>query len=335
VRAEQEGTVTSDHPATAFDALARSAGALARGVELETQASRILQEAIDATGALRASAATLADEAMGLEVVAAVGDGRAPAGAGSGNGTADPALADAARTRAAAWGRTDAADPSVLHADLPLVVSRGGIERAVGAVSFTWSSPHEASDEERQFLSAVADLLAVAIDGSFLASMAHERAEWLERLSQADPLTGLANGRTLARMLELEVARAGRQGGRVSVAVFDVDDFAAINERDGQEAGDAVLREVAAIIGGAVRLVDTVARTGADEFVVVAPGSAGATVASRIAEAVAASDGHGGPAVTVSTGVAHFPDDATTPDDLLAVARAGLDGSADPAVAAT
>jgi diguanylate cyclase (GGDEF)-like protein len=323
--------VTSDHPPTAVDALARSAAALARGADLEATATSILQATLAATGARRAFVGTLADDGMGLEPVAAVG---ASNGAELDVAETSP-IGRAARTRTAAWSRAVEGDPTVSFTDLPLVIARDGIEQGLGGVSFEWPAPHETSDDERRLLLAVADLLAVAIDSAVLASMAHERAEWLERLSQADPLTGLANARTLGRMLELEVARAGRQGGQVSVAVFDVDGFAAINERDGQVAGDAILREVAAIIGGAVRLVDTVARTGADEFVVVAPGSAGATVARRIADAVAASDGRGDRSITVSTGVAHFPDDATSPDDLLAAARAALDGAAGRAVASS
>ena len=100
--------------------------------------------------------------------------------------------------------------------------------------------------------------------------------EWFERIAHTDPLTGLANDRTFARVLELELARAGRQGGEVSVAIFDVDGFAATNASAGHEAGDDMLRAVAAVLAGSVRLVDTVARFGGDEFVLVAPGSAGA-----------------------------------------------------------
>ena len=64
----------------------------------------------------------------------------------------------------------------------------------------------------------------------------HERAEWLERVALTDPLTGLANARTLARVLELEVARAQRQGTEVSVALFDVDAFRELNEAAGSRA---------------------------------------------------------------------------------------------------
>ena len=102
--------------------------------------------------------------------------------------------------------------------------------------------------------------------------MASERAEWLERVALTDPLTGLANARTVARVLELEVARAQRQGSEISVALFDVDGFRELNAASGSRAGDHVLRQVASVLAESVRLVDTIARTGGDEFVLVAPG---------------------------------------------------------------
>ena len=91
-------------------------------------------------------------------------------------------------------------------------------------------------------------------------------------MAHTDPLTGLANERTVGRVLELELARAGRQGSEVSFAMFDVDDFRATNREGGHEAGDDVLRRVAAVLAESVRLVDTVGRIGGDEFVLIAPG---------------------------------------------------------------
>jgi diguanylate cyclase (GGDEF)-like protein len=143
-------------------------------------------------------------------------------------------------------------------------------------------------------------------------------------MSQSDPLTGLANQRTFARVLELELARAGRQGGEVSLALFDVDGFVATNEAGGHEVGDDVLRAVAAVLNESVRLVDTVARIGGDEFVLVAPGSAGVTVARRVLSGVAALAPVGGRPISVSAGIARFPTDGTTADELLDAAAAAL-----------
>src|SRR4029079_4360391 len=110
------------------------------------------------------------------------------------------------------------------------------------------------------YLRLLADLAALAVDRARLASTVAERSEWFERLAHTDPLTGLANLRTISRVLELELTRAGRQGGEVSVAIFDVDDFTATNETAGREAGDDVLRSVASVVAGSGRPLHTVAR---------------------------------------------------------------------------
>ncbi|HEY8845482.1 MAG TPA: GGDEF domain-containing protein, partial [Candidatus Limnocylindrales bacterium] len=145
------------------------------------------------------------------------------------------------------------------------------------------------------------------------------------RLAHTDPLTGLANLRTVSRVLELEIARAGRQGSELSVAIFDVNDFASTNEAAGRDAGDDVLRAVAAVLAGSVRLVDTVGRSGADEFLLVAPGSAGAAVAKRVIEGIAELPAVSGRPVTIAAGVARFPSDGTDAESVLAAAQAALD----------
>ena len=125
-------------------------------------------------------------------------------------------------------------------------------------------------------------------------------------------------------MLELELARAGRQGSEVSLAMFDVDDFQATNRDGGHAAGDDVLRRVAAVLAESVRLVDTVGRIGGDEFVLIAPGSAGMTVAQRVLDGIAALPAVAGRTVTISAGVARFPVDGSDADSLIAAATAAL-----------
>ena len=156
----------------------------------------------------------------------------------------------------------------------------------VGVVALGWRAGEPGRDGAAGVLDALVDLAAVAVDRAAATAGAVEQEDWQERLAHLDPLTGLANRRTLDRVLELEIARAGRQQSDISVAVFDVDGFRAVNERAGATAGDAVLRAVAAVLADQVRLVDTVARIGGDEFVVVAPGSGGVVVADRILRAL-------------------------------------------------
>ena len=185
---------------------------------------------------------------------------------------------------------------SFVGAYLPLLVSSRGLDVALGSIGFGWPAARTLDAAERETLTALAALAAVAVDRDRLASTAAERSEWFERMAHTDPLTGLANARTVGRILELELARAGRQGSEVSFAMFDVDDFQATNRESGNEAGDDVLRRVAAVLAESVRLVDTVGRIGGDEFVLVAPGSAGLTVARRVLDGIAALPPVGGTA---------------------------------------
>jgi diguanylate cyclase (GGDEF)-like protein len=104
-----------------------------------------------------------------------------------------------------------------------------------------------------------------------------------------DPLTGLANRRLVLDRLHAAVARAARSGEFVHVLYLDIDDFKAVNDTFGHDAGDAALVAVAAALTKAVRPSDTVARLGGDEFVVVvespAPDS-GQSTAARISRAL-------------------------------------------------
>jgi diguanylate cyclase (GGDEF)-like protein len=263
----------------------------------------------------------------GLQLVASHGMDEAAAARLSAD-VADPAdpFTTAAVTRTATFDReATAADGSgFVGAYLPLIVASGGVETVLGSVGLGWPAPRELDPIERETLTALAALAGLAIDRTRLASTAAERSEWFERMAHTDPLTGLANERTVGRVLELELARAGRQGSEVSFAIFDVDDFRATNEEGGHEAGDDVLRRVAAVLAESVRLVDTVGRIGGDEFVLVAPGSAGSMVARRIMAGIAALPAVGGRQVTVSAGVARFPVDGTDAAGLIAAATDGL-----------
>jgi diguanylate cyclase (GGDEF)-like protein len=209
-----------------------------------------------------------------------------------------------------------------LIAAWPIVVGRDGIEEPIGALALDVDAPPSAEATER--IGALADLVAVVVDRARLAENAAERIDWAERVANSDQLTGLANSHTLTRVLELEVARAARQGTEVSVALFDVDQMEAFNAANGRAAGDDVLREVAARISETIRFVDTVARWGGDEFMLVAPGAKGTTVVQRIVDAVAAAPLRGELRATVSAGLARFPNDGAHGDELLVAAKAAM-----------
>ncbi len=300
-----------------IDLLANSAAALAASDDLDVTVAGLLGLAASELGATFAAVTLQDSDRVQLHVAVTLGAdeaGRAAFEAGVSTAGSDVASTAADQMPRMAKGL----------AHLPLVVVRGGIEQVVGVMSLSWPDGTTPTDEQRAILGAFTGLVAVAIDRARLSSLIAERAEWFERVAHTDPLTGLANERTFRRVLELEVARAGRQGGEVSVALFDVDGFTATNADAGHAAGDDVLRSVAAALAESVRLVDTVARLGGDEFVLVAPGSAGVMVAERVLAAIALLPGVGGRQISISTGVARFPLDATTADELLAAAQAAV-----------
>lgn len=314
--------------------LSAAAHALARSADLDSALDPLLRLAIADRGAGVAVVAAVDAERGRLHIVHGLGFDAAqgPALELSTTDLGDPLIAAVVERRAVEAAAGEADPPGVMAATLgvarvlalPLVVGRGGVDQAVGVLALGWQAGAAAPQGTPGVLEALADLAAVALDRTRLASTMAERSEWFERLAHLDPLTGLANRRTFDRVLELELARAARQQGEISIAVFDVDSFRARNEAAGVSAGDDVLRSVAAVLSEQVRLVDTVARIGGDEFVVIAPGSGGSAVAARVIAAVAAVPAEAGEPVTVSAGVARFPDDGTSADELLSAALAAL-----------
>jgi diguanylate cyclase (GGDEF)-like protein len=310
----------SDQPdrPSPLDALAAGVAAALRGADLDDGIGTLIGAAIAALGATSAMVSLQDPDRPDPELTLTIGLDEAAQQAAVA-AVADPAhpLTTAARDRAAARAGATIA--------LPLIVARAGVEEALGALAVTFPDDATADAADRTYLSLLADIASLAVDRARLASTVAERSEWFERLAHTDPLTGLANLRTVARVLELELARAGRQGSEVSIAIFDVDDFATVNADAGRDAGDDVLRSVAAVLSGAVRLVDTVARYGADEFLLVAPGSAGAMVAQRVVDGVAQLPATDGRLISVSAGVARFPADGTDAEGIIAAAQSALD----------
>ena len=308
--------------------LAEVAAALARTDDLDAGLGSLLTVAGRAVGAPVGAVYLQDPDRAGLQLAVTIGlDQARRAAVEEAAGAEGDAIGAVARDRVAAFATNgafvEAAGVAALSAR-PLLIARGGVELPLGVLAVAWDETHAESADDAAFLDALAGLCAIAVDRNRLATMVAERSEWFERMAHTDPLTGLANQRTFARVLELELARAGRQGSEVSVAIFDIDDFGAMNADQGHQTGDDVLRSVASVLAESVRLVDTVARYGGDEFVVVAPGAAGVLVARRVLSGIGALGPIGGRAVTVSAGVARFPTDGTTADDLLSAADAAL-----------
>jgi len=143
-----------------------------------------------------------------------------------------------------------------------------------------------------------------------------------------DPVSGCMNHRAMRRRLDEEIDRATRTGGQLSCLLLDLDNFKLVNDRQGHQAGDALLRAVVHALVGEFRAFDRVARYGGDEFVVILPnaGLDSAAVAAGRAldrlQAIAADDGVG-PGVSASIGVAQWQPSMST-DELLEACDAAL-----------
>ena len=185
-------------------------------------------------------------------------------------------------------------------------------------------------DDAREELITALILVPSLILAAGAVAFLRERLETSERnyreLSELDPLTGVGNYRKLAQELELELQRHRRYVHSMALIAIDLDGFKAVNDQLGHLRGDEVLRDVGARLGDCVRGHDLVARQGGDEFCVLAPETgrpSAQELAARVTAAIASIDIEGR-ALGASVGIAVFPDDGDTAEQLLGHADAQL-----------
>ncbi|AMK17175.1 diguanylate cyclase [Sphingobium sp. MI1205] len=152
----------------------------------------------------------------------------------------------------------------------------------------------------------------------------------LRRMALADPLTGLANRRHLDTVLDVQLAEAQRRGAPISCLMLDVDHFKRFNDQYGHDAGDAVLREVGAVLSSATREAGHAFRYGGEEFLLLLPAFTSDQAAAR-AEDICQRIGrlhltHAGSelgAITASIGIACVPEHCSA-ERLIQTADAAL-----------
>ena len=211
--------------------------------------------------------------------------------------------------------------PETSYIAVPLM-SSGAV---VGVLDLFGSAATGGFDErDLATIRTFASQATVAVDNVLL----HDEAQ---RLSITDGLTGLWNYRYFTMTINKEIERANRFKRPLALLMLDLDHFKAVNDTFGHPRGDAVLIELAGRIRGQVREVDIVARYGGEEVVVILPETdqVGAVQAAERIRAVVAAASFGGPNeqdidVTVSLGVAVFPEHGATPTALLGRADEAL-----------
>jgi diguanylate cyclase (GGDEF)-like protein len=153
--------------------------------------------------------------------------------------------------------------------------------------------------------------------------------ERTERSAISDGLTGLFNHAYMLQALRRELNRSRRHGREMSLAMFDLDDFKKLNDTRGHLEGDKVLVKAAGLVKDSLREIDVAARYGGEEFAVILPDTTKAGAAGVAERIRARIEEHfqrrgSGPRVTVSGGVASYPEDAENAHDLIKRADEGL-----------
>lgn len=260
-------------------------------------------------------------------------------------------------------GKTPNADPQLLRQAIDVIEQRkrsseitasNGKRIAMAAVAFADDAgAHQgvlvaASDEtqdvqdERQALWLTAVLVFLGGILLFLLSIRYvvrlerrltrvqQQRDDFAREAAHDALTGLLNRREFLNMSERFFARHGASGQPIAVLMADIDHFKLVNDTHGHGTGDVVLQTVADVLASQVRPGDVVARYGGEEFCVLLPGTnlgGAVSVAERVRQALEARDTPcGGTAirVTVSVGVAAWPEDGPTAADVIEAADRAL-----------
>lgn len=193
--------------------------------------------------------------------------------------------------------------------------------KSIGVIELLNAVENESfGEEDLLLLTTLADYAAIAIENALLFDR-------VQLLTITDDLTHLYNSRYMHRFLDYELARVSRYESHLSMLFMDLDYFKDVNDRYGHISGSKLLAEVAQVILKNIRNVDVACRYGGDEFVVLMPETpktramnAAKKIKNVIRETVFLKDAGTNCHITISIGVASFPEDAKNKVDLIHLA---------------
>jgi two-component system cell cycle response regulator len=202
---------------------------------------------------------------------------------------------------------------------LPLLVK----DQVVGTFTVAAHRPDAFPVDRREMLGVIANQVAISLQNGSMYQALEEQAT-------TDGLTGLVNHRTFQERFAAMLGRADRHKFRVALILTDIDHFKKINDTYGHPTGDQVLGRLAAILKDSARKIDIVARYGGEEFAIVLEGtdrSGARQLAERIRQEVGDQtfdSSKGRFTATLSLGVAVYPDDARSKQEVIARADQAL-----------
>ena len=208
------------------------------------------------------------------------------------------------------------AEPEAL-VSIPLI-ARGALKGALNIYRLGETASFD--EDEFELAKWFGDAAALALDN------AQVRAR-LEHQAQTDSLTGLYNHRNFHERLRAELMRASRARDSVALLMFDIDEFKRVNDICGHAVGDQILVAISELTNSLVRTSDVVCRLGGEEFAVIMPScNAGDALglARRLTERLGARPMDAAGEITISVGVAHGPENAGNPRDLIDCAESAM-----------
>ena len=193
--------------------------------------------------------------------------------------------------------------------------------QTLGVLTLHSSRKNAFRESELESLESVADICASSIQNAHYV-------ERIRQLSYLDGLTGIFNRRFFELRIMEEIERARRCGTGLAVVIADIDQFKKLNDEFGHLLGDEVLRQVSSLFHQQLRKIDVVCRYGGEEFAILLTNTSAQHALSVIEKLRRLVEGWQFPGVprkvTISAGIAAFPEHGTTRDELIRAADTGL-----------